>query len=441
MNRKSVISLFVSLIVALIAVGSVIAQEPPPATTMTASALAGTAITYQGQLQHSDAPANLTCNFKFSIWDAVSNGSSLSSEQTINSVEVVNGHFTVQVDFGTPFTTPMPWLQTAIQCNGDTSYTTLAPRQKLSALTITEGGQIGVGTTSPESTLHVAGDVLMQAGAKKLYLSSGGAVDIMTPTNSLFIASRAIGPCPYECNNVLINPWAENGNVGIGTIGPQAKLHVAGSTRVDGWLQADHFAMAGTDFRMLPNARGNGGLALVHDANNTLVLNFGQEFTGGTRVDGSLSIGGRTRTSVLEITGGSDLAELFSQADGTLVEPGTVMVIDPEHAGKLKVSTSAYDRKVAGIISGAGDVNPGLTLQQEGVLDGNLPVAIAGRVYVKAEALSGAIEPGDLLTTSDMVGYAMKATNDELSHGAIIGKAMTGLDEGMGLVLVLVNLQ
>jgi hypothetical protein len=35
----------------------------------------------------------------------------------------------------------------------------------------------------------------------------------------------------------------------------------------------------------------------------------------------------------------------------------------------------------------------------------------------------------------------MKATDPDRSHGAIIGKAMTRLDSGTGLVLVLVNLQ
>ena len=150
---------------------------------------------------------------------------------------------------------------------------------------------------------------------------------------------------------------------------------------------------------------------------------------------------GKAWTKVLEIAGGSDLAERFSEADGSVAEPGTVMVIDPDNPGQIKLSAGAYDRKVAGIVSGAGDIRPGLTLHQEGVAEGDTVMAIAGRVYVKAEALSGPIEPGDLLTTSDMPGYAMKAMDDTRSHGAVIGKAMTGLKDGKGLVLVLVNLQ
>ncbi len=117
------------------------------------------------------------------------------------------------------------------------------------------------------------------------------------------------------------------------------------------------------------------------------------------------------------------------------------MVIDDQHPGQLVPSTVAYDPKVAGIVSGAGGVSPGVTLQGQGVLEGNTPVAVAGRVYVKAEALSAPIAPGDLLTSSNVPGYAMKATDHAKAEGAVIGKAMTKLETGRGLVLVLVSLQ
>jgi hypothetical protein len=118
-----------------------------------------------------------------------------------------------------------------------------------------------------------------------------------------------------------------------------------------------------------------------------------------------------------------------------------VMVIDAEHSGKLTLSQDAYDSKVAGIVSGAGGVKAGITLHQDGVLEGDALIAIAGRVYCRAEADSTPIQPGDLLTTSNIPGHAMRATDRERSHGAIIGKAMSSLKEGRGLVLVLVNLQ
>ena len=117
------------------------------------------------------------------------------------------------------------------------------------------------------------------------------------------------------------------------------------------------------------------------------------------------------------------------------------MIIDDEQPGKLKLSTRAYDTRVAGIVSGANGVNPGISLHQDGVLGSGQDVALSGRVYVLGDAAHGAIRPGDLLTTSATPGHAMKAANHSKAQGAILGKAMSGLKEGKGLVLVLVTLQ
>ena len=153
---------------------------------------------------------------------------------------------------------------------------------------------------------------------------------------------------------------------------------------------------------------------------------------------------GRLETPVLTVTGGSDLAEPFpiTHPKGPHdVEPGTVLVIDEANPGQLIMSTGAYDTRVAGVVSGAGGVRPGLTMRQKGVLEGDENVALTGRVYVKACNDNGAIAPGDLLTTSNVPGYAQKVTDHTLAQGAILGKAMTPLTNEQGLVLVLVTLQ
>jgi hypothetical protein len=97
---------------------------------------------------------------------------------------------------------------------------------------------------------------------------------------------------------------------------------------------------------------------------------------------------GTTRTKVLQITGGSDLSEKFEVAHAHgKVEPGMVVAIDPANPGKLVVSTQAYNRRVAGILSGAGGVQPGMLMGQAGTLaDGAHAVALTGRVYVWADA-------------------------------------------------------
>ena len=75
------------------------------------------------------------------------------------------------------------------------------------------------------------------------------------------------------------------------------------------------------------------------------------------------------------------------------------------------------------------------------MVEGGQQVALSGRVYVRADASQGAIKPGDLLTTSAIPGHAMKVTDHLRAQGAILGKAMSALKQGQGLVLVLVTLQ
>ncbi|MFH1680901.1 MAG: hypothetical protein ABIH26_09695, partial [Candidatus Eisenbacteria bacterium] len=153
-----------------------------------------------------------------------------------------------------------------------------------------------------------------------------------------------------------------------------------------------------------------------------------------------LEVIGTTRTDVLEIAGGSDLAEPFPISGNETVMEGAVVVIDEENPGRLKLSDRGYDRRVAGVVSGAGGLNPGLTLSQRGVTDEGRNVALSGRVYAWADASNGPIGPGDLLTTSSTPGHVMKVTDYDRAHGAVIGKAMSSLESGRGLVLVLVNL-
>lgn len=181
------------------------------------------------------------------------------------------------------------------------------------------------------------------------------------------------------------------------------------------------------------------------------ITNSGNIGIGTNNPTARLEISGLVKTQALQITGGADLSEQFevkgaldsgSNIPSEQVQPGLVVSIDPHNPGKLVLSSRAYDHRVAGIISGAGGVKPGLMMSQEGTLaDGKHPVALSGRVYCWVDASHGAVKAGDLLTTSRTPGHAMKVSNPTKAQGAIIGKAMTSLKEGKGLVLVLVTLQ
>ena len=90
-----------------------------------------TSWTYQGQLRRSGSAYTGTCNFQFSLWDAVSGGTQQGSTQAINSVSVTNGLFTVVLNFGDYFDGEGRFLGTSVQCSGDGGFTPLDPRQPI----------------------------------------------------------------------------------------------------------------------------------------------------------------------------------------------------------------------------------------------------------------------------------------------------------------------
>jgi hypothetical protein len=120
------------------------------------------------------------------------------------------------------------------------------------------------------------------------------------------------------------------------------------------------------------------------------------------------------------------------------VEPGDVVIaVAPGMVGR---STQPNDTRVLGIIStNPAIVFPGGTDGAEG--EGNrLPLALAGVAPCKVSAENGPIAVGDLLITSGTPGHAMRAGASP-RVGTVIGKALEELDEGTGIILVLVTLQ
>jgi hypothetical protein len=179
-------------------------------------------------------------------------------------------------------------------------------------------------------------------------------------------------------------------------------------------------------------------------AGSSVTGNAGQ-FTGKVLVTGDLTIDGDL-TGVNNITcknditlAGADCAEEFDVADARQLAPGTVVVIDQE--GALRESRDAYDKKVAGIVSGAGGYRPGIVLDRKASDVSRTVVALIGKVYCKVDAEYAPIEIGDLLTPSPTPGHAMKASDPSRAFGAVIGKALRPLQKGQGLVPVLVALQ
>ena len=158
-------------------------------------------------------------------------------------------------------------------------------------------------------------------------------------------------------------------------------------------------------------------------------------------VTGDLAVAGTTTTGVLTITGGADIAEPFEFVQPDTIAPGQVVVIDEQSQGRLRVSAGAYDTRVAGVVAGAGDLGPGLTLSRTQPESAAFNVALAGIVYVLADTSNGEIKAGDLLTSSELPGHAMRVSDPAQAAGAVLGKALGSLADGQGLILMLVALQ
>jgi len=150
----------------------------------------------------------------------------------------------------------------------------------------------------------------------------------------------------------------------------------------------------------------------------------------------SLVLDGNTGDIVLQ---NADCAEDFDVADLSEIEPGAVMMLDDE--GRLRQSHEAYDRRVAGVVSGAGDYRPGIVMDRKPSPNPRATLAMVGKVHCRVDAGHGAIAVGDLLTTSPTRGQAMRAMDPQRAFGAVIGKALRPHTQGQGLIPILVGLQ
>jgi len=144
-------------------------------------------------------------------------------------------------------------------------------------------------------------------------------------------------------------------------------------------------------------------------------------------------------TGDIQLVDAHDLAEEFDVSFAEVADPGTVMVLD-DH-GILAQSRAPYDKRVVGVVSGAGTYRPGVILGSSGPDIPRVRLALLGKVFCKVDASGDAIAVGDLLTTSPVLGHAMKAGDQVRSVGAVIGKALRPLQTGRALIPILVTLQ
>ena len=341
-------------------------------------------------------------------------------------------------------------------------------RDTAADLSISPSGNVGIGTTVPSAKLEINnGDLLFKASAedpgKVLFQNAAGEQKGRIWSNpsagsGLFFSSRDTAA------DLSISP---SGNIGIGTAVPSAKLEInngdllfkaasddpgdivfqnaSGVQKARIWSNPAPEAglyLCGGDIALHLNISSSGNVGMV---GNLWVGGSTSHFAGSLGVAGDLWVeGAGAHFKNIAVTGdinllNGDCAEDFDICETDLAEPGTVMVLGED--GKLQQSQQAYDKRVAGVISGAGNYKPGIVLDKQETGNTRKPVALLGKVFCKVDASFGAIEIGDLLTTSKTPGHAMKVIDHQKALGTILGKALKPLREGQGLIPILIALQ
>ncbi len=257
----------------------------------------GTAFTYQGRLDSGDSPVNGASDLTFTLYNAATLGATVGTSNVFNDLPVSNGLFTVTLDFGAgAFNGAARWLQIAARPGASSgAYTNLAPRQpvtptpyamfaggasaagvsgtlnaaqipaldaatkltgtvpeaRLSANvallnrnpqaftgTNTFAGRVGVGTATPGQMLDVNGDVRFRGPST--FFGNNSAANLVLDDIAGAKWQLTTGGFMLQFANDdggSFNPkvvFKANGNVGIGTVNPGAKLDVNGTIAASG---------------------------------------------------------------------------------------------------------------------------------------------------------------------------------------------------------------
>ncbi len=238
---------------------------------------AGTAFTYQGRLDDAGVPAGGLHDFRFLLFGTASGGVVIGTPVCADDVDVVDGIFTVSLDFGHAFAAPADYhvevhvrRDAGLSCADLTGFTALMPRQPVtaapmavhanaafaldaadgtpaSAVYVDDSGNVGIGTTTPAAQLHVAGP-LQWGGAtgnqawtgedgSGLYFEQLGSSSATSRVR--LQSSKASDLVNYGQFNIdpylgfsFIGFGSGNSRVGIGTSTPQVALDVRGDIRL-----------------------------------------------------------------------------------------------------------------------------------------------------------------------------------------------------------------
>lgn len=202
------------------------------ASTPAFSASLGSAFTYQGNLNFNGAPASGNFDFQFALYTAASGGSAVDTI-TLSDQTVSGGLINASLDFtDVPFNGQALWIEVRVRPAGGSTFTTLTPRQALSAtpyalfaLTGNQGPQGPAGANGATGAQGPAG----AAGATGAAGPTGeagpqgsagpqGATGMQGPAGAVTLPFNGTGSDP-NATIAVTNSGSGNGLVGLTTSG------------------------------------------------------------------------------------------------------------------------------------------------------------------------------------------------------------------------------
>jgi hypothetical protein len=489
MMHKIFITFLTALLVLLVSTGGGSAHQVEvenisgvQSAALSSSASVGTAFTYQGHLSDGDSSANGSYDFRFKLFNASSDGAQVGDTIKKNAVSVVDGFFTVTLNFGSVFSGTALYLDIGVRPAGSSTYTTLSPRQALTAAPYASyalsapwsglsGVPSGLDNGDDDTTYQAGSGLTLSADKFSVNFAGSGIANAASRSDHdhlgqtwenddailLFGGGDGVRSTAFG-DGIIGNTFSSDkyGGVftnishllGTGAGGPALYALSSGDgypdivlggntgTYDNGTIKSDP-KFSTSDIVLYTNDHlhihldevnaNESSFAIKNGENNTV---FSVSESGNVRADGTYYCPG---PCVIQ-NGSADFAEMLPSVRE--LEPGDVLIIGSD--GLLALSTQPYQASVVGVYSTQpGYLGGGEFMGQ----DGFVPLAVAGVVPVKVSAENGPIQPGDLLTTSATPGHAMRCEGVETCFGRTIGKALDGLENGKDVIRMLVVLQ
>ena len=202
-------------------------------------------ITYQGRLLYNGNPVTTATSIVFRLYQTSSGGSAVWSEIQGSVTPDSNGIYTVVLGS----TVAIPDGYDALWIELEVAGNSLTPRKKLTSAPFVlragelpdlyVSGNVGIGTTNPGAKLHLSGgddgDIYSAAtialghGSTGLYPHFIHTIHSTIPNNNgidFYTYDGTLSGTGGYPTNAVHGMTIRNGNVGIGTTGPSAKLDV-----------------------------------------------------------------------------------------------------------------------------------------------------------------------------------------------------------------------